>query len=109
MTVEGISSVYCEFEWGTNLDFAAQDVREKISWIADFLPEDADTPMVLKFNIADMPILEYGVIGMENTRRLREFIDDVVKPRIERLEGIASVFIFGGKERRFRFWSIPRS
>jgi len=108
MTVEGISSVYCEFEWGTNLDFAAQDVREKISWITDFLPEDADTPMVLKFNTADMPILEYGVIGMENTRRLREFIDDVVKPRIERLEGIASVFIFGGKEREIQVLVDPQ-
>ncbi len=57
VTVEGISSVYCEFQWGTNLDFAAQDVREKISWIEDFLPEDADTPMVLKFDVSDMPIL----------------------------------------------------
>ncbi|HQQ16641.1 MAG TPA: efflux RND transporter permease subunit, partial [Deltaproteobacteria bacterium] len=108
VTVEGISSVYCEFQWGTNLDFAAQDVREKISWIEDFLPEDADTPMVLKFDVSDMPILEYGVIGMENTWRLREYIDDVIKPRLERLEGIASVFIFGGKEREIQILVDPQ-
>jgi HAE1 family hydrophobic/amphiphilic exporter-1 len=108
VTVEGISSIYCEFQWGTNLDFAAQDVREKISWIADFLPEDADTPMVLKFDVSDMPVLEYGVIGMENTKRLREYIDDVIKPRIERLEGIASVFIFGGKEREIQILVDPQ-
>ncbi|MGC9325181.1 MAG: efflux RND transporter permease subunit [Desulfomonilia bacterium] len=108
VTVEGISSVYCEFQWGTNLDFAAQDVREKLSWITDFLPEDADTPMVLKFDIADMPILEYGVIGMENTKRLREYIDDVMKPRLEKLEGIASVFIFGGKEREIQVLVDPQ-
>ena len=108
VTVEGISSVYCEFQWGTNLDFAAQDVREKISWIEDFLPEDADNPMVLKFDVSDMPILEYGVIGMENTRRLREYIDDVIKPRLERLEGIASVFIFGGKEREIQILVDPQ-
>ncbi len=107
VTVEGISSVYCEFQWGTNLDFAAQDVREKLSWITDFLPEDADSPMVLKFNVADMPIIEYGVIGMENTLRLRQYIDDVMKPRLEKLEGIASVFVFGGKEREIQILVDP--
>jgi HAE1 family hydrophobic/amphiphilic exporter-1 len=108
ITVEGISSVYCEFQWGTNLDFAAQDVREKLSWITDFLPEDADTPMVLKFDVSDMPVLEYGVIGMDNTMRLREYIDDVMKPRIERLEGIASVFVFGGREREIQILVDPQ-
>ena len=108
VTVEGISSIYCEFQWGTNLDFAAQDVREKISWITDFLPEDADSPMVLKFNVSDMPILEYGVIGMENTFKLRQYIDDVMKPRLEKLEGIASVFIFGGKQREIQIMVDPQ-
>ncbi|MFY9398655.1 MAG: efflux RND transporter permease subunit [Desulfomonilia bacterium] len=108
VTTEGVSSVYCEFQWGTSLDFAAQDVREKISWIADFLPEDADSPMVLKFNVSDMPVLEYAVTGMENTQVLRDFIDDVMKPRIERLEGIASVFIFGGKEREIQILVDPQ-
>jgi len=108
VTVEGISSVYCEFQWGTNLDFAAQDVREKLSWITDFLPEDADTPMVLKFNVSDMPVLEYGVIGMGNTMRLREYIDNVIKPRIEKIEGIASVFIFGGKQREIQVRIDPQ-
>ncbi|TFG91402.1 MAG: efflux RND transporter permease subunit, partial [Syntrophobacterales bacterium] len=108
VTVEGISSVYCEFQWGTNLDFAAQDVREKLSWITDFLPEDADSPMVLKFNVSDMPILEYGVIGMENTKLLRDYIDDVMKPRLEKLEGIASVFVFGGKEREIQILTDPQ-
>jgi HAE1 family hydrophobic/amphiphilic exporter-1 len=108
VTTEGVSSVYCEFQWGTSLDFAAQDVREKISWIADFLPEDADSPMVLKFNVSDMPVLEYGVTGMENTRALRDYIDDVMKPRIERLEGIASLFIFGGKEREIQILVDPQ-
>ncbi|HDP23903.1 MAG TPA: efflux RND transporter permease subunit [Deltaproteobacteria bacterium] len=108
VTAEGISSVYCEFQWGTNLDFAAQDVRDKLAWITDFLPQDADPPLVLKFNIADMPIIEYGVIGMENTKRLRDYLDDVVKPRLEQLEGVASVFIFGGKIREIQVLVDPQ-
>ena len=96
---EGISAVIVEFEWETKLDFAAQDVREKLSWLTDYLPDDADSPLVVKFNTADYPILYYGVTCMEDTRTLRKYLDDNVKPRLERLEGVASVYIMGGLER----------
>jgi len=96
---EGISAVIVEFEWGTKLDFAAQDVREKLSWLTDYLPDDADSPLVVKFNTADYPILYYGVTGMEDTRTLRKYLDNNVRPRLERIEGVASVYIMGGLER----------
>jgi multidrug efflux pump subunit AcrB len=53
---EGMSIIMVEFESGTNLDFAAQDVREKIGILEAFLPEGADSPLVVKFNFEDMPI-----------------------------------------------------
>ncbi|HUT71122.1 MAG TPA: efflux RND transporter permease subunit [Desulfatiglandales bacterium] len=96
---EGMSVVMIEFEWGTLLDFAAQDVRDKISWITDYLPEEADTPLVVKFNMSDSPILFYGVTGMEDTMRLRRYLNDNVKGRIERLDGVAACWITGGLER----------
>jgi HAE1 family hydrophobic/amphiphilic exporter-1 len=96
---EGVSIVMVEFEWGTLLDFAAQDVRAKISWLTDYLPEDADTPLVVKFNMSDSPILFYGVTGMEDTIKLRQYLKDNVKSRIERLDGVASCWIAGGLER----------
>jgi len=96
---EGVSVVMVEFEWGTLLDFAAQDVRDKISWLADLIPEDADSPMVVKFNMSDMPILFYGITGMDDTIKLRQYVKDTIKTRIERLEGVASCWISGGLER----------
>jgi len=96
---EGISAVIVEFEWGTKLDFAAQDVREKLSWLTDYLPKDADTPLVIKFNMSDYPILYYGATGMQDTHVLRKYLDDSVRPRLERLEGVASVYVLGGLER----------
>jgi HAE1 family hydrophobic/amphiphilic exporter-1 len=96
---EGVSIVMVEFEWGALLDFAAQDVRDKISWLTDYLPEDADTPLVVKFNMSDSPILFYGVTGMEDTIKLRQYLKDNVKSRIERLDGVASCWIAGGLER----------
>jgi len=107
MSAEGISGVYIKFAWGTNLDFATQDVRESLSWLTDFLPADADTPMVVKFNTSGMPVLEYGVIGMRNTMELRKYLDDTLKPRLERLEGVASVYIMGGKEREIQIMVDP--
>ncbi|MCK9229117.1 MAG: efflux RND transporter permease subunit [Syntrophales bacterium] len=101
---EGLSAVIVEFEWGVTLDFAAQDVREKLAWLTDYLPEEADTPMVLKFSASDYPILYYGVTGMEDTRVLRTFLEDVVKPRLDRIEGVASVYIMGGLEREINIY-----
>ena len=96
---EGVSVVMVEFEWGTLLDFAAQDVRDKISWLTDYLPEDSDTPLVVKFNMSDSPILFYGVTGLDDTIKLRQYITDNIKTRIERLDGVASCWIAGGLER----------
>ena len=106
-SIEGLSIVSIEFEWGTNLDFAAQDVRENLSFEADMLPKEADTPLVLKFNTSSMPILFFGVVGMENTMRVRKFLDETVKSRLERLEGVAAVEIQGGKVREIQILVDP--
>lgn len=86
-------------KWGTKLDFSAQDVRERLSLLTDYLPEDADSPLVVKFNMSDFPILYFGVTGMQDTYTLRKYLDDNVRPRLERLEGVASVQVLGGLER----------
>ena len=93
---EGVSVVMIEFEWGTNLDFAAQDVRDKISFLSDMIPDDADEPLVVKFNTTDMPVFFYVMTGMTDTSELRKYVSDNIKPRLERLEGVASAFIMGG-------------
>jgi HAE1 family hydrophobic/amphiphilic exporter-1 len=104
---EGISTITIEFNWGVNIDAAAQDVREKLSWVTEYLPKDADTPMVMKFNITNMPIIEYGVTGLENTMKLREYLRSNVKTKLERLDGISQVGLWGGKEREIQILLDP--
>ncbi|MBA2123410.1 hypothetical protein B9J78_00455 [bacterium Unc6] len=101
VSYEGISVVMAEFVWGTNLDFAAQDMREAISLIEVFLPEDMKRPLVIKFDLAMWPIMMFGITGERDLFDLRDLIDDVIKPRLERIEGVASVMLFGGLEREF--------
>jgi len=97
---EGLSGVMIEFNWGTNIDSAAQDVKDKLSLIQDFLPADADSPLVVKLDVKAMPVLGYGV-SSENldTLKLRQLLEDNIKDKLERLDGVASVQIMGGRQR----------
>ncbi|HID96081.1 MAG TPA: efflux RND transporter permease subunit [Candidatus Latescibacteria bacterium] len=100
---EGVSVVMVEFEWGTNLDFASQDIRNGIGLIRDLLPGDITEPLVVKFNLSMMPVMFYGVTSEHmNTLQLRKLLKDVVKGRLERLDGVASVALMGGLEREVR-------
>ena len=97
---EGLSVVMVEFNWGTDLDLAAQDVRDKLDLIQDFLPGDADKPLVVKLDVGAMPVLGYGVTSKSlDTLKLRHLLEDNIKDKLERLDGVASVQIMGGRER----------
>ncbi len=96
---EGLSNIMVEFEWGTDLGSAAQDLRESISFVQAFLPEDAEQPFVVKFDISQMPVIFYGITGDMGTGRLRRLLKDDVAPIIERIEGVAAAMIMGGEIR----------
>lgn len=96
---EGISIIMCEFEWGTNIDFAAQDMRNNIGLIRDFLPDDISDPLIVKFDLSAMPISVYSITADISLSDLRNYATDNIKPRLERLEGVASAWVVGGYEK----------
>jgi len=93
-TLEGASIIMVEFEWGTNLDFAAQDIRDQIGLYQNFMPEEASDPLVVKFNLGQMPIIFGGITAKMPTYELKELIEDEVTPRLERIDGVASAQVF---------------
>ena len=95
---EDVCFLLLDFEWGTDLDAAAADIREAVAMIAPYMPPDVEDPMVIKFNLSAMPQAFYTITGMDDTIGLRELMTDVVQPRIERLEGVAQAPFFGGGE-----------
>lgn len=97
-SLENASLVMVEFNWGTNLDFAAQDLRDALEQIVDYLPAEVSKPLVMKFNLSDMPILMYGVTGGENTYELRKLLEDEVATKLKHLSSVASVLVYGGDE-----------
>jgi len=99
VSAEGRSSVRVTFSWGTNLDEAANDIRERLDRVIPRLPEDSDRPRLRKFDLAAFPILIMGVSSDLEPIRIREIIDNQVKNRIERIPGVASLDIRGGLDR----------
>lgn len=97
-SMESTALVIVEFNWGTNLDFAAQDLRDAIEQIGDYLPDEASKPLVLKFNLSEMPVLMYGVTGGEDTFQLQKILEDEVSTKLKHLKGVASVVVYGGDE-----------
>ena len=94
---EDVSFVMVEFDYGTDLDGAAQDMREALGLIESLLPEDAESPLVVKFSLTALPVLSYAVTGMGgDTIALSRFLDETLTQRLERLDGVAQVILMGG-------------
>lgn len=99
LSAEGRSRVALRFVWGTNLDTALNDVRAAVERAKSRLPEDADNPVVYKFNLGSFPILYLGLSGELDEPALRQLAEQDLGPRLERIEGVARVDVRGGLKR----------
>lgn len=97
---EGRSTITASFNWGQNIDFAALGIREKIDLIKERLPKEADDPIVLKFDPLATPIMLISVTAPKlEPVRLKHLAEKMMKDRLEKVEGVASVSISGGVNR----------
>ncbi|MGQ9497478.1 MAG: efflux RND transporter permease subunit [Desulfotomaculales bacterium] len=103
----GTSMVMVTFNWGTDMDVATQDIRAKIDYVKQMLPRDVKSPMVLKYDPSMMPVAVYGLSGRQTEAELKHLAEKVIKPRLERIEGVASAYIYGGREREIRVLLDP--
>jgi len=96
---EETSVITAEFDWGTNMDFAALGVREKIDLVKERLPRGCEEPVVVKYNPFDLPVMILNITSELPPAELMEFIRKVVKNELEKTEGVAVVQLSGGRER----------
>ncbi len=96
---EGMSIAIVRFDWNQNMDQAALDIREKLDLIQGRLPQDIDRPMVIKFDPTMIPTAVVTLSGDRPPAELREIAEDKVKPRLERIKGVASASVSGGLQR----------
>jgi len=101
-SAEGRSRVQLRFSWGTSLDSALSDVRAAVERVKGVLPEDADTPVVFKFDLSTFPIMMLTLSGEMEPWRLRKLADEDLKYRLERVNGVAAVDVRGGLRREIQ-------
>jgi HAE1 family hydrophobic/amphiphilic exporter-1 len=105
--LESVSQVILEFELDVDADKAAQDARDRISAILRNLPEGIDPPVVQKFDVGAAPIMSVALSGKLPVRELTRVAEDMVKEQVQRLPGVGSVEMVGGREREIHVLVDP--
>src|SRR6266545_1279884 len=107
VSLESVTQVFAQFELEVDVDQAAQDIRDRVSAILPQPPEGVDPPKVQKFDIGAAPIMSVALSGKLAPRDLTKLADDVVKERIQRIRGVGSVELVGGRDREIHVLVRP--
>lgn len=99
---EGVSTTVIQFTMETSAATAAQDVRDKVGRMQGMLPDDADDPIVTRFDPSEMPVASIAVTGNISQRELTIIANDTLAERLEAINGVAAVNVNGGVEREIK-------
>ena len=103
---EGRSVIVIEFELDRNVDFAAADVRGKVSMAAGQLPDECDDPQVDKYDPSNFPIMNIAVKndGRTDMKNVVRYVDKIVTERLQTVKGVGGVQLAGFRDREIRIW-----
>jgi HAE1 family hydrophobic/amphiphilic exporter-1 len=105
---EGVSFLTLEFAWGTDMDFTMLHTREALDNARERLPDGAENPTIIPMDPQSKPILVLAVSGSANLLDLKDFAEELVKPRLEQIQGIGSAEVTGGVEREIQVEVNPQ-
>ncbi|WP_413568553.1 efflux RND transporter permease subunit [Bdellovibrio sp. HCB117] len=99
-SLEGVSQVIVEFNSSVDVKYAEQQVRDKVNIAKPKLPDDAEDSVIKKFDPSDTPILMVSLTANNlNDAQLFDIADQFIKPRLEQVNNVGAIEIFGGRER----------
>ena len=99
ITREGVSQIRIYFNWEASTDVGLIDVIQKVNRALNLLPTSASQPLVLKFDITNMPVCTIALSGDIDERALYDLAYNVIEPQLEHLPGVAFAQVVGGKLR----------
>jgi HAE1 family hydrophobic/amphiphilic exporter-1 len=105
LSKDNISMVTCQFDWGTNLDVASNDVRDKLDLAKPDIREhapDAEEPMIFKFSSATAPIMAVTFSATESYKQLHRIVDKKVLDPLKRVKGVGAIMMYGGLQREIK-------
>ena len=94
---ENMSFILLQYEYGTDMDKAYSDLKKKTDTLSTVLPDDAQDPIVMEFNINDMATM-YLAVNNDSAENLYNYVDQKIVPELEKISSVASVDVSGGRE-----------
>ena len=97
---DNISMVTLEFEWGTDIDAAVNDIRNYVDLVKDELPDGCSSPVIFKISTSMVPVIQYAITADESYPALDKLLDDEIVPRLTRIDGVGNIVTAGEPDRR---------
>ena len=104
---ENISVLTLEFNYGTDIEVATNDVRDKLSMTNQTLPEGASSPTIFKFSADDMPIMIMSATANQSVSALDKILDERVATPLARVTGVGTVSVNGAPQREIQVYCDP--
>ncbi len=105
---DNFSMISLEFEWGTDLDVAANDIRDAVDRTRSLLPDEVDDPTIYKFSSSMIPVMVLSVTADDSYNGLYKLLDEQLVNRLNRVEGVGSVSMMGAPVREVQVDVDPR-
>jgi HAE1 family hydrophobic/amphiphilic exporter-1 len=105
---DATSVVFMNFEYGTNLDEASNDIRSVLGFVERYLPDGCEKPSIIKFSTSMMPIIFYAITAKESYAGLEKILDEKIVNPLNRIEGVGSVALSGVPGRKVYIDVDPR-
>jgi len=104
---ENISVLTLEFEYGTDIEVATNDVRDKLDMITQSMPDGASSPTIFKFSADDMPIMILSATARQSVSALDKILDDKLATPLARVSGVGTVSVTGAPQREIQVYCDP--
>jgi len=105
---DNTSVITLEFEWGTDLDNATNEVRDAVSLSGKMLPDDVDDPVIFRLSTSMIPVMVLTASADESYVGINDILDDKVVQPLNRIDGVGSVFMIGAPIRAININVDPR-
>lgn len=96
---DNVSMITVEFEYGSDLNEGANEIRDVVSRVQSMLPDEVDYPTIFKFSTSMMPIMMLAVTAEESYPALSKILDDKLVNVLNRVDGVGAVSVIGAPER----------
>lgn len=108
ISIDNTSAIQLQFDWGTNLDEAANDIRNMLELTKSQLPDEVEAPIIFKFGTNFFPVLFISVTAEESYPGLNKLAEEKIVDPLKRVPGVGTVVAFGGPIRQIQVGIDPK-